>query len=67
MRIMRAILPNLTIALNISLLVVVYLDLRNPTMGFLVGSPFLTLVVICSVCSIVTAAMLYKDWRNRKQ
>lgn len=64
MKFLRAMLPNLTIALNISLLVIVYLDQRNPMMGFLMGTPFLTLSALCGVSSIVTAAVLYGDWRK---
>lgn len=61
---LRSLLPNLSIALNVSLLVVVYLDLRNPMMGFLVGWPFLILVVSCALCAIGTALVLFGDWRN---
>lgn len=63
MRFLRTFLPNLTIALNLSLLVVIYLDKRNPMMSFLVGGPFLTLVIACTVCSVATAVVLYRDWR----
>ena len=65
MRFWRAALPNLAIVLNIALLVVLYLDRRNPMMGFLVGAPFLVLAVSACVCSIVTAIIVYADWRNR--
>ena len=60
MKLFRVILPNLTIALNIAAAIVVYLDLRNPMMGFLVGAPFLTLMTLCIVCSVTTAAMLFR-------
>lgn len=60
---MRTVLPNLTIASNIALLVVIYLDKRNPMMGFLVGWPFLSLVILSVLSSIATAVVLYKDWR----
>lgn len=65
MKWMRRFLPNLTIALNLALLIVVYLDLRNPSMGFLVGGPFLVLVGASGICSIVTAALRYADLRCR--
>lgn len=64
MKFLRAMLPNLTIALNISLLVIVYLDQRNPMMGFLMGTPFLVLAAMCALCSIVSAGLLYGDWRK---
>jgi len=67
MKFWRAFLPNLTIALNIALMIVVYLDLRNPMMGFLVGAPFLTLVCACCICSIATAIVLYSSWRKMKK
>lgn len=63
MRILRAVLPNVTIALNVSLLVVYYLDMRNPMMGFLVGTPFYTLAILTGVCSIATAVLMYASWR----
>lgn len=64
MRFLRGFLPNLTIALNISLLVIIYLDLRNPMMGFLAGTPFLVLAALCVLCSIASAVQLYGDWRR---
>lgn len=70
MKVLKAFLPNLTIALNIALIVVVYLDRRNPMMGFLVGAPFMVLVCSCALCSLMTAIVLYVDWRGsgrRKQ
>lgn len=61
---LRTVLPNVSIALNISMLVVIYLDMRNPMMGFLVGWPFLILVALSVAASIATAVVLYKDWRS---
>lgn len=60
---LRTVLPNISIALNICMLVVIYLDKRNPMMGFLVGWPFLSLAIASVVASIATAIVLYKDWR----
>ena len=60
---LRTFLPNFSIVLNVSTLVVIYLDKRNPMMGFLVGWPFLCLIVACVLSSIATAFVLYKDWR----
>lgn len=65
MRFFRAAVPNLSVALNIALLVVIYLDRRNPMMGFLVGAPFLVLAVSACLCSVITAVILYGDWRSR--
>ena len=64
MRFLNGVLPNLTIALNLVLLIVMYLNSRNPMMGFLVGAPFLVLIIASCVCSIATAILLYAMWRN---
>lgn len=64
MRFLNGLLPNLTIALNLVLLIVMYLNSRNPMMGFLVGAPFLVLIIASCVCSIATAILLYAKWRN---
>lgn len=64
MKFWNAFLPNLSIALNTVLLIVIYLDLRNPMMGFLVGAPFLTLVAACCLSSIATGVVLYARWRK---
>ena len=66
MKFWRSILPNFSIAMNIALMIVIYLDLRNPKMGFLVGAPFVTLIVLCCGCSIACAIVLYASWRKRK-
>ena len=67
MRFFRGILPHISIALNICLIVVVYLDRRNPMMGFLMGMPFIVLVGAVAVCSIATAVTLYSQWRKPKK
>ena len=64
MRFFCAVVPNLAICLNLALMFVVYLDMRNPMMGFLVGAPFLVLIIASCVCSIATAILLYAKWRN---
>mgnify|MGYP003538592901 CR=1 FL=1 len=64
MRFLNAVLPNLTISLNLVLLIVMYLNSRNPMMGFLVGTPFLVLIVLSCVCSVATAVLLYAKWRK---
>lgn len=64
MRFLLRTAPNLAISFNIALLIVIYLDMRNPMMGFLVGAPFLTLVACCFATSVASAATLY--WVYRK-
>jgi mannose/fructose/N-acetylgalactosamine-specific phosphotransferase system component IIC len=59
MKFWKAVLPNLTIALNLALMIVIYLDMRNPMMGFLIGTPFRVLTGACAICSIATAVVLY--------
>lgn len=66
MKFLHAALPNLTIALNVALMVVIYLDRRNPMMGFLVGAPFMVLAACCCICSIATGVVLYASWRKAK-
>ena len=67
MRFFRGILPHISIALNICLVVIVYLDRRNPMMGFLMGMPFIILVGAAVICSIATAVTLYSWWRKPKK
>lgn len=62
MKFLKAVLPNISIALTISLLVVIILDNRNPTMGFLTGAPFLALAVLSCAASLATAVVLYASW-----
>ena len=64
MRFFRGILPHISIVLSICLVVIVYLDRRNPMMGFLMGAPFLALVITCAVSSAATAVVLYSQWRK---
>ena len=55
MRILKKVLPHVTIALAVALLVVVIVDIYNPMMGFLKGRPFLVLAVLEVLCSLATA------------
>ena len=64
MKFLNALLPNLTISLNLVLLIVLYLNSRNPMMGFLTGAPFLVLAILTCVCSLATAIIFYAKWRN---
>lgn len=66
MRFWKAAVPNFSICMNIVLLVVIYLDLRNPMMGFLMGAPFLTLVALCCASSIATAVVLFASYRKQR-
>lgn len=66
MRFFRAFLPNLSIALQLALAVLVVLDVFNPRIGLLSGLPFVVLFAAAAVCAIATAAVLYHDWRADK-
>ena len=63
MRFFRAILPNLSIALQLALAVLVILDIFNPRIGLLSGLPFVVLFGAAFVCSAATAVVLYRGWR----
>ena len=65
MKILRALIPHLAIALNISMLVIVYLDRRNPMMGFLADEQFTVLAVASFVFSVASAVMLYIGMRGK--
>lgn len=64
MKFLNAMLPNLTISLNLVIMIVLYVNSRNPMMGFLTGAPFLVLSISTCICSIATAVILYAKWRN---
>ena len=66
MKLFHVIIPNLAVSLNIAMLIVVYLDMRNPMMGFLRGTPYVVLVAAACICSIISAVTLYGSWRKRK-
>lgn len=59
MRFLKRTLPHITISLNLALVIVIYLDMRNPMMGFLMGAPFAVLAGSCCMASVVTATVLY--------
>ena len=68
MKFWRSILPNFSIALNMALMIVIYLDMRNPKMGFLADTPFYVLAIAAAITSLISAVTLYAVYRkNRKQ
>ncbi len=66
MKFFRAILPNLAIALQLALLVLVILDIFNPRVGLLSGLPFVLLFAAAFIAAVITAAILYADWRKNE-
>ena len=67
MRLLKGALPNISLALSVVMLVVVYIDRRNPMMGFLSGAPFFILALLTGIASIATAIVLYSSWRKPKK
>ena len=68
MKLFHSVFPNLAVSLNLVLLIVIYLDMRNPKMGFLDDTPFYVLVISTAIVSLVSAVTLYASYRkNRKQ
>lgn len=68
MKLFHAVFPNLAISLNLVLLIVIYLDMRNPKMGFLADTPFYVLAIAAAITSLISAVTLYAAYRkNRKQ
>ena len=68
MQIMKKLLPHLTIALAIVLLVVVIVDVYNPRMGFLMGKPFQVLAISEVLCSLATAlCFIFKSSGSAKK
>ena len=61
---LKAVLPNISIALSLSLLVLVIVDNRNPMMGFLRSVQAQILIAVAAVIAIATAAVLYAVWRR---
>ena len=59
MKFLKALIPHLTIALSLALLVVEICNEYNPFMGFLQGRPALVLIAATSICSLCCAAMLW--------
>jgi len=64
MRFLKGTLPHLAISLNLALMIVIYLDMRNPMMGFLMGAPFAVLAASCCLSSIAAAVTLYVCYRK---
>lgn len=67
MRFLKGALPNISLALTVALMVVIYLDRRNPMMGFLSGAPFFVLALLAGIASITTSVVLYSTWRKAKK
>ncbi len=62
---MKAFVPHLSAALSLALLVVVILDVFNPMLGLLKGTPFLVLVGAVILFSLWTAFLRIRSQRRR--
>ena len=68
MRILKILFPHFTIALAISLAVVVILDVYNPMMGFLIGRPFQVLVILEVLCAMATSILfICRPYKKRRR
>jgi len=67
MKFLHAVIPNLTISMNIVLMIVIYLDMRNPMMGFLEDTPFYVLAIATAVVSLISAITLYGSYRKKQK
>ena len=67
MKLFRALIPNLAICLNLVLLIVIYLDMRNPMMGFMEDTPFYALAISAAIVSLISAVTLYGSYRKNQK
>lgn len=65
MKRIAALLPHLSLALNLALLTVVILDVFHPLAGLLKGAAFLILLSACVLSSLVTALLLILHQRAK--
>jgi len=67
MKLFHAVFPNLAVSLNLVMLIVVYLDMRNPKMGFMGDTPYYVLAIATAVVSLISAVTLYADYRKKQK
>ncbi len=67
MKFFKRILPNLSIAISLALLVLVIVDIRNPMMGFLDSPQAQILISAAAIVAIGTAVALYADERKKNK
>ena len=66
MRGFSSFLPHLCIALQLTLLLAVILDVFNPLLGLLKGPVFLVLLAACVLCAVLTAVLLIRRQRREE-
>ena len=67
MKLLNAVIPNLTVSLNLVMLIVVYLDMRNPKMGFMGDTPYYVLAISTAIVSLISAVTLYAAYRKKQK
>jgi len=67
MKLFHAVIPNLAVSMNLVMLIVIYLDMRNPKMGFLMDTPFYVLSITTTVVSLISAVTLYASYRKKQK
>ena len=67
MKLFKRILPNLSIALSLALIVIVIVDIRNPMMGFLSSPQAQILISAAAIVAAATAVVLYAGERKRNK
>ena len=67
MKLFYSAIPNLAISMNIVMLIVVYLDMRNPKMGFMGDTPYYVLAIATAIVSLISAVTLFVSYRKNKK
>lgn len=67
MKLFHAVIPNLAVSMNLVMLIVIYLDMRNPKMGFLMDAPFYVLAISTAIVSLISAVTLYMSYRKKQK
>ena len=67
MKLFHVIVPNLAVSFDLALLILLYLDMRNPMMGFIEGTPFYVVAALACVLSIISAVLLYAGYRKSQR
>ena len=63
----RKLVPNFSICVHLAMVIVIYLDMRNPMMGFMEGWPFLVLAGFAVLSGIASSVLLYADSRRSRK
>ena len=67
MKIFHTVIPNLAISLNLVMMILIYLDMRNPMMAFIDGTPFYAVAIASCIVSLASAVTLYGAYRKKQK